>query len=203
MISAFLGGSLTKRTREGVTRVSGRWIRDRAPRSACPHHEPVFDPSRWIPHRRLGFKKKLRPNLSRSSTDLRPRQTRANQYAKTNRDRPPCIQRCTDTTEPHPAERRRNTDGDGGAITGILRSKLLALGPRGRRYFTKREMVRMRWRDSYQNPSDIPPCPRRTAEVQRRRGIPGRQPRDAPRKGSSRDPPDQVKLPHPRPRSNR
>jgi hypothetical protein len=38
---------------------------------------------------------------------------------------------------------------------------------------------------------------------QRRRSIPGRPPRDPPRRSSSRDPPDQVKLPHPKPRPNR
>jgi hypothetical protein len=50
-------------------------------------------------------------------------------------------------TQPH--SRRRNNDGDGGAITGVLRTKLLAIGPCGRRYFTKRAMMGMRWRDSY------------------------------------------------------
>jgi hypothetical protein len=45
-------------------------------------------------------------------------------------------------------------------------------------------------------------CGPRQSE-QRRRAIPGRLPCDPPRRSSGRDPPDQVKLPHPKPRPNR
>jgi hypothetical protein len=60
---------------------------------------------------------------------------------------------------------------------------------------------------------DLPAVPVQRAPVtrtcvpryseQRQRAIPGRPPRDLPRRSSSRDPPDQVKLPHPKPRPNR
>jgi hypothetical protein len=81
LICNFLGGSLTKSTREGVRLSPSRWIRDWRYRIDRPHPQSVRDQVRWIPNQRTRYKTP-RSNPMRAIPDRRSQLHVAKGYAQ-------------------------------------------------------------------------------------------------------------------------